>query len=268
MNITKENIHLFLTKNNKLDSNKIRNLQGSIPSDYKWCDTTSELKYCYENNITSKPCCHCGNKLKYNKGTKSYSKSCSLKCTHNRPFEKQPLTKKNYQKWIASNNKLRSSAHLHLTISKDYSWCNSLGESLYCIRNNISSKPICGFTHCNKEVNFSGRYYHNACGARCQGLKQGRAQNMNKKDFDAWQRDFMMYTNKVRSLTEKQPVHLLPNFEKRGKYKTDYHLDHKYSISEGFKNNILPGIIADISNLEMLPARDNIKKGAVCSSLL
>jgi len=39
-----------------------------------------------------------------------------------------------------------------------------------------------------------------------------------------------------------------------------YHLDHIYSISDGFKNNIPPHIIANPSNLQLLWCTDNMKK--------
>jgi len=76
--------------------------------------------------------------------------------------------------------------------------------------------------------------------------------------------DFKLYSRIVRKLTEKQPVHLLENFDKRGTVgKEDaYHLDHKIPVKYGFDNNILPYIIADIKNLEMIPAIDNIRKGS------
>ena len=64
---------------------------------------------------------------------------------------------------------------------------------------------------------------------------------------------------------------MLPNFEKRGniKFKKDaYHIDHKFSISEGFKQGVPPEIIGDIVNLEMIPAIENIRKYGKCSITL
>jgi hypothetical protein len=55
---------------------------------------------------------------------------------------------------------------------------------------------------------------------------------------------------------------LIENIEKRGK---DYHIDHKFSIKEGFLQGIVPWIIGDICNLEILPAHVNIKKKTKCS---
>ena len=44
-----------------------------------------------------------------------------------------------------------------------------------------------------------------------------------------------------------------------------YHLDHKFSIVEGFKQNIPPYIIGHINNLEMLIGRNNLVKNRKCS---
>jgi hypothetical protein len=44
----------------------------------------------------------------------------------------------------------------------------------------------------------------------------------------------------------------------------DYHIDHIYSISQGFKNNIQPEIISSIINLQILPKSVNMKKQDEC----
>ena len=77
------------------------------------------------------------------------------------------------------------------------------------------------------------------------------------------------YKQAVRKITSQQPVHLLPNFEKRGFTGAGgWHIDHRYSISEGFKNNIPPEIIGNIANLTMLPGALNVKKQGGCSITL
>ena len=52
---------------------------------------------------------------------------------------------------------------------------------------------------------------------------------------------------------------VLKNHEKRGFKK--YHLDHIYPISEGYKHDIDPKIIAHIDNLRFITRRTNMKKG-------
>lgn len=75
--------------------------------------------------------------------------------------------------------------------------------------------------------------------------------------------DYKTYRRKVRYWTEKQPIHTLLNYEKRGKTGLDnsYHLDHIIPVSKGYKMGIDPMKIADISNLQFIPAIDNLKKG-------
>jgi hypothetical protein len=75
--------------------------------------------------------------------------------------------------------------------------------------------------------------------------------------------EFEKYKCEVWSITRKQKLNDLENYENRGR--TDYHLDHKYSITQGFLNEVPPEIVGDIVNLEMLPHVENIKKNTKCS---
>ena len=73
-------------------------------------------------------------------------------------------------------------------------------------------------------------------------------------------KDFVLYSRIVGRITNKQNLKSLKNFDKRGRVDMNpeaYHLDHKFSIYEGFKQNIPPYIIGDICNLEMLDAYHN-----------
>lgn len=75
------------------------------------------------------------------------------------------------------------------------------------------------------------------------------------------------YYQKVRTITNQQPLNELINYDKRGPSGISgaYHLDHKYSIAEGFKNNIDPEIIGNIINLEMISWEENLFKNQKCS---
>lgn len=78
---------------------------------------------------------------------------------------------------------------------------------------------------------------------------------------------FENYKKHIRQLTEQTYTEyksiINPNNFKRNK--KDYHLDHKFSIIEGFKQNIDPKIMASVVNLEMITAFDNLSKGSNCS---
>jgi len=71
------------------------------------------------------------------------------------------------------------------------------------------------------------------------------------------------YRNEVDRLTKQQPLHQLEHYDKRGPNGKDgaYTLDHIISVAFGFKNSIPPEEIASISNLRMIPWKDNIVKG-------
>lgn len=80
-----------------------------------------------------------------------------------------------------------------------------------------------------------------------------------KQSLSTWKR----YRNEVDRLTKQQPLHKLENYDKRGPNGKigAYTLDHIVSVALGFKNNISEYKIARISNLRMIPWKDNIIKG-------
>lgn len=79
--------------------------------------------------------------------------------------------------------------------------------------------------------------------------------------------DLDKYKLDVSKMTRQQPIHNLLNYDKRGNSGVEgaYHLDHKFSISEGFKNGVPAEIIGDIKNLEFITWEENIKKRTNCS---
>lgn len=75
--------------------------------------------------------------------------------------------------------------------------------------------------------------------------------------------EFAKYKQLVWSYTRKNNLTILENYDKRGR--SNYHIDHKFSITQGFLKDIPPNIIGSIHNLEMLHHKDNIKKYSKCS---
>ena len=71
---------------------------------------------------------------------------------------------------------------------------------------------------------------------------------------------YKVYKRKVLNITKRQPIHLLPNNELRGR--KGYHLDHIYSIKLGFINKIDPAIIGNVNNLRFIPYKQNLKKSS------
>jgi len=81
---------------------------------------------------------------------------------------------------------------------------------------------------------------------------------------------YKKYWNSVISITNKQPIDGLINSDKRGFTGVNgaYHLDHKFSIFEGFKQGVDPELIGNITNLEFIPWEENLSKGSNCSITL
>lgn len=89
-------------------------------------------------------------------------------------------------------------------------------------------------------------------------IEKGFWYSDTEKD-DRWKyyNEVLKYTN----LNYKKYFNLLCTTYVRS---MNYHLDHIYSIYEGFNNKIDPEIIGSIFNLQILPSKINIIKGKKC----
>ena len=106
---------------------------------------------------------------------------------------------------------------------------------------------------------------HVSCAAEIK--EKIRITNENKGKWmplEEWS-EFKLYSSDVWKTTQHQDLKSLVNFEKRGRNSGEYHIDHKYSIFQGFKDNIPAEIIGSIVNLEMLESRENMSKNIKCS---
>lgn len=78
--------------------------------------------------------------------------------------------------------------------------------------------------------------------------------------------DFQIYYAEVWKYTRRNNLSELEHIEKRGHANQGkFHLDHKYSIFQGFIEEVPPYIIGSIHNLEMITGRNNLSKGRKCS---
>ena len=99
------------------------------------------------------------------------------------------------------------------------------------------------------------------------------ALNPNLINFETYRNDYNeLLENKedyfifVRALTERN-YDLFKNLINPKNLKRSWkanHLDHIYSISQGYKDSINPFYLAHPSNLQMLKAKENKKKNSKC----
>lgn len=80
--------------------------------------------------------------------------------------------------------------------------------------------------------------------------------------------EFIQYSRQVRLMTEKTWRENKAILDPNNIRSRQYHLDHKYSIREGFSNNIPPYILAHVGNLEIITGAKNLAKHARCSITL
>ena len=83
------------------------------------------------------------------------------------------------------------------------------------------------------------------------------------KEFEKYRKDADSRTN----ITLKKFYYKIRNIEIQGK-EYGYSLDHKYSVYDGFINNVDPEIIAHWKNLECIPELENSKKSKKSSITL
>lgn len=69
---------------------------------------------------------------------------------------------------------------------------------------------------------------------------------------------FYLYRKRVQALTELV-ADKIPGIEKRG-FKS-YHIDHIFPIWQAFRAGYPPEWVAELSNLRMLPHKENMAKG-------
>lgn len=93
---------------------------------------------------------------------------------------------------------------------------------------------------------------------RCYDEDRERDSIVNKKGFDKYKYKVLKYTEK----TYKRYMDKIDPERKRGR---DFHLDHKFSIAEGYRNKISPKVMGSIHNIEVITCFENCSKNSKCS---
>ena len=100
------------------------------------------------------------------------------------------------------------------------------------------------------------------------GVREWKARDLGYNNWEEWfsqLSDRDQYYHTVRVLTEQNVVNI-PNYDesKRGLAGVEgaHHIDHIIPITTGYKKNIAPEIIADITNLRFIPWKENLTKGS------
>ena len=193
------------------------------------CGSFIEQLYCYCNNITDNPKCRvCKNSVSYNSPKTEYHRYCSQRCSLKDGINLIGVANASQLESVKNKKKLNAIQKYGVD---NVSKSNS-------IKQKISIKAI---ERWNK-------YYQTSDFSRVMPFNQ--------------------YRHRVSQYSDTQYnryKHIIDPENKRGK---DWHLDHIYSISHGYINSVPVDVIGDVSNLRIISAFENIRKGLECGKTL
>lgn len=160
--------------------------------------------------------------------------------------------KKTYIPFDTIQKSILESNYKILSTEEDYMSANNRSQ----FKHNI----ICDNGH-----NLTTTWNNWSKGKRCRICYEQKKFNNAVKYKNGWERySFLVWYYTQKSYKKYKDI-INPKNVKRGK---NYHLDHKYSIFEGFNNGVSPKIVGQYYNLEIITAYDNLKKNKQCSITL
>jgi hypothetical protein len=193
------------------------------------CKSFTEQLYCFCNNISSRPqCSMCNSAVSYSSRTAQYHRYCSQSCSLK--DSKNLIGVENASQLESVKQKKRDKSLTKYGVDN--------------VSKSVSVKQKIG----TKASERWKKYHQN----------KDYSQNMSLNQ----------YNHRVQQYSNTQynrHKHIIDPDNKRGK---DWHLDHIYSVSQGYLNNVPVNVIGDITNLRIIPAVDNIRKGLKCDKTL
>ncbi len=235
-------------KCNKRKKYRLREVKEYFKS--KDCELLEEK---YINTITKmKYRCSCGNISYITFNNFKNGNKCIL-CSRKRIGEKQKLLYREVYNYFKSQKcELLENEYINNHTKMKYR-C-SCGNISYTIWSNFKKGKRC---------------------SKCGKIKSIKSARKNQEKLGNWiplkkLNDWSLYKRNVHNLTKKnyRKYKKIINSKNLPRGRGEYHLDHKFSVYEGFKNNIAPYIIANVNNLQMLSEFNNGSKGANCSITL
>ena len=121
------------------------------------------------------------------------------------------------------------------------------------------------FKYCSKKCKFQCEDYINTLRSMDKSYMQTDQYRQSKRKPDT--PEYRKYRNRVATLTKRTYNQYKDTINPEEYTRSiagvvgGYHLDHIVSCREGFESSMTPEQISDVSNLQMLPWRDNVVKG-------
>lgn len=268
---------------NKSNGNWFRNLEKQYPEMFKVLDewvegVPGEKAFLFLANTKLKPVCHCGQPVKFYSG-KGFAKRCSTACAANSTALIRSETLKN------KSSDEKAKIHLKAKITN----CEKYGEKYATHRAKSRTLETLAKTELARKIAMVEKYGVTNPGELEEvHLKRKEAYALRSKDQRERTREqthntrivngtslpndhptvmgtLKQYTRRVRYLTNKN-VALVEELSKSRSM--SLHIDHQYSIFDGFKHQVPPQKIAHLANLRLLSATENSSKNLKSSITL
>ncbi len=172
-----------------------------------------------------------------------------IKCCDIHTKKKKEITKeKEKMAIILKQKKIKQEKEKKINIGYEYRKTPEYREKMReAMKHSIAWKE-----HSHNRIKAVKDYWKNIRGGKELSEVYPEWKQYKKIVYNLTEQNYRKYKNIIN------PENLL-----RGKNK--YHIDHMFSVLEGFKNNILPAIISNPSNLHMMYYKDNLSKDYRCS---
>lgn len=242
---------------------------------------------CFCKKSTEGFCVICNGETQYTGFVRGYRNTCSHICggiLQRQDLKKDVNKHKKFVETVSSNAKQR---HANMSAEKKsligqkistslkafnllltdeqrvqrYGWLNKLSE---CEKNNFI-QSVMTQTGFHQWWKMSSQEEKELVYQKRSSTKSQKNKIFAKNAYNA----FLTYQQKVHNLTSKTykkfKTIINPTNLPRKQGTKGYHLDHKYSIFQGFVEGLSAEIISSKGNLQMLSGFENISKGTKCS---
>lgn len=246
----KRSTNLWIYIPSYLEKNNLNSLLEKIKNVTPFLDNRNRLDekiYCVLNDINKIPTCCCGNEVKFKRFQLGFAEYCSVKC------------RANSKKWL---DQYTNTMQIKYGVDR-------ISQTEYERKKRSAALKI---RQPSMDYSNAGKKYRETI-ARLYGPdynpgwnEKGIATRINNKNMVPLELldEYKEYYRRVARATKKQYLAELENFSKRGvlhKNNDAYHIDHMFSVYDGFMNDVPAEIVGHLSNLQCIPGRANIKKG-------
>lgn len=214
---------------------------------------TSDLKqkiFLILNDLRDVPICRCGMQLKFEFFSRGYREYCSVKCRANDKAWQDNVKQTCIEKY--DKNHVRQVKHINDRVIEKLRTNSSFVKFSSEKFKEMSRKAE---ETRKKKYNCNTGWLPHAIETR---IKNGSMIDPELKPlYDRYKQLVKKYTN--RSIKKYH----IENVEKRNNHALDinaYHLDHKFSIKDGFTNAVPAYIIGHVVNIRCIPNKENLMK--------